>query len=45
MIVDTPSVMISGFTRKIATPIPLTSPMPSPTASATPIANAAPWFP
>ena len=40
----TPSVMISGLTRKIATPIPLTIPIPRPAARATRIAVAAPWF-
>ena len=44
MTVLTPRVMISGLTRKIATPIPLTTPIPSPAASATAIAAAAPWF-
>ena len=42
MTVLTPSVMISGLTRKIATPIPLTIPIPRPASRATPIAFAAP---
>ena len=34
--------MISAFTRKIATPIPLTRPIPRPTPSATRIATTVP---
>jgi hypothetical protein len=37
--------MISGLTRKIATPIPFTGPIPSPTPRATTIATNAPLVP
>ena len=38
-----PSVMISGLTRKIATPIPLTSPIPKPEAEREEQCGTVPW--
>jgi hypothetical protein len=45
VIVEIPSVMISAFTRKSATPMPFTSPIRRPTASATAIALSEPLVP
>ena len=45
MITEMPRVMISAFTRKIPTPIPLTTPIASPTPSAIRIALAEPSVP
>jgi hypothetical protein len=42
---DVPSVMISGFTRKIPTPIPLARPIPRPTARPATMPETVPLFP